>query len=139
MKKKTPATKRVRRSPYERSLDHATKRLEKAIAEQMQAQSDLAALAIEIPRLQGIIRALTPEGLPPLKSPRIGDYRTSGKYQTRHGIDRATGAEIVVDQAEFLRRFPVSSAIGSQTDAIIPPSDDEPFIPDINQGEELLP
>jgi hypothetical protein len=60
LKKRKPAVKRTRRSPYERSLEYATKRLEKATAEQMDCQKRLMALNQEIPYLQTVIRALTP-------------------------------------------------------------------------------
>lgn len=52
-----------RRTPYERSLEHATVRLENALCEQRNYQLRLAALNQEIPYLQQIIAALTPPTL----------------------------------------------------------------------------
>lgn len=59
-KKKSVRAPRTRRSPYERSLDYATKRLDKAITERQGCALRLADLDREIPYLQTVIRALTP-------------------------------------------------------------------------------
>ncbi len=60
MKRKKATIKRTRRSPYERSLEYATKRLAKAIDERAHAAHKLEDLDKEIPYLQTVIRALTP-------------------------------------------------------------------------------
>jgi hypothetical protein len=59
-RRKKPVPRRPRRSPYERSLEYATKRLERAIEEQRACQLRLQSLNNEIPYLQTVIRALTP-------------------------------------------------------------------------------
>src|SRR5229473_2270453 len=59
-RKSKPVRRAPRRSPYERSLEHATHRLNKAIAERETCALKLADLDREIPYLQGVIRALTP-------------------------------------------------------------------------------
>lgn len=61
-RKPKPALKkpvrRVRRNPYARALEQATKRHEKALREQALYNSKLIALNSEIPRLQEMIRTL---------------------------------------------------------------------------------
>jgi hypothetical protein len=56
-KLKKPA-RRVRRSPYGRALELATKRYEKAIAEYIKCQTRMAALEQEIPSLDEVKRVL---------------------------------------------------------------------------------
>jgi hypothetical protein len=60
MKRKRQPVERHRRSPYERSLEYAQNRLEKATSEREQCALKLADLDKEIPYLQTVIRALTP-------------------------------------------------------------------------------
>lgn len=108
-KKKTPKP-RSRRSPYERSLDYATRRLEKALAEQRDYSLRLEALNKEIPYLQTVIRALTPAVAP------------SG---TRPAIPAPT------DQAAFLARYVTPIR------AVDPDGNDEPFLPDV-EGVKVL-
>jgi hypothetical protein len=50
--------RRVRRSPYGRALDLATKRHEKAVAEYTKCQLRIAALEEEMPRLEEMVRVL---------------------------------------------------------------------------------
>lgn len=121
--------KRTRRSPYERSLEHAAKRLDRALAEQLQSQSDLDALAVEIPRLQGIIRALEPD--PTFTRKDLSSLRKNVPFENRVKAPAS-------DQAEFLARFvkPVSNL--RMGVPMVSDDADEPFLPPAG-GEELLP
>lgn len=118
MKRKKPIRRAPRRSPYERSLEHATQRLEKALSEQLECQSNLEALNREIPYLQGVIRALTPRDAAPT---------------IRSSFDVVPPAVHAGTIPDHLKRFikPVDNGI------VVDQS--EPFIPDIIPGEELLP
>lgn len=122
---------RVRRSPYERSLDYATKRFARAIAERETYAMRLADLDKEIPYLQTVIRALTPTDDPlPRQFTHNNLVAASGQ------VDSAT-----VDQAEFLTRFvkPIPAMRGVSPDTIIVDDVDDPFLPAAVSGEELLP
>ncbi len=126
-KRKKPVVRRQRRSPYERSLEYATNRLEKALAEQMHHQACLEALNQEIPYLQTVIRALTPPG----------DVHSS--LTGRNVPIRMVPPErAITDQSEFLSRFVKPIPL---TDIQPPEVSDssEPFIPDHIPGEEVLP
>lgn len=133
-KRKPKAVRRIRRSPYERSLEHATQRLKKALSEQMDCQVKLEALNREIPYLQGVIRALTP--VDQQRQFKAGDTLVD---TTR----REFKLESAGDQSAFLSRF-VKPIPLTQPQARVPPDgivvdQSEPFIPDIIPGEELLP
>lgn len=124
-RRKKVTIKRTRRSPYERSLEYAAKRLEKALTEQMHHQACLEALNQEIPYLQTVIRALTP----PEETPAM----PAKPY---------TPAATVVNQEDYLKRFikpiPLTAPKPlSQEGVVTDPS--EPFIADIVPGTELLP
>jgi hypothetical protein len=127
-KRKKTVVKRTRRSPYERSLEHATKRLDQALEEQLACQIKLQGLEQEIPYLQGIIRALKPtvEERPP--------------ERILHTNLRVTSIPIEGDQEGFLSRFvkpvPLTKPISQQG---VVTDQSEPFIPDIVPGEEVLP
>ncbi len=65
-KKKRTQSPRNRRHPYERCLDHAMARLEKALAEQNECRAKLADLEKEVPYLEKIVEALTPPDKKPV-------------------------------------------------------------------------
>ena len=94
MKKKTkpkPKRRAVRRSPYDRSLEHATARLDKAQSEWRECVAKLSALKDEIPKLQQIIQAL---GMSPVKvaTEALMEYKAT----------TPDGSEILVDPEKIL-------------------------------------
>jgi len=125
-KRKKPVRRTPRRSPYERSLEHATHRLDKALREQMDCQAKLEALNREIPYLQGVIRALTPVAT-------NGTVATSSDGKIWTYSSPQVLPPIMPTVPGHLKRFikPVDNGI------VVDQS--EPFIPDIIPGEELLP
>lgn len=126
-KRKLKPVRRIRRSPYERSLEHATQRLDKALTEQLDCQAKLEALNREIPYLQGVIRALTPVEQAIETSPGVYRRQVAGSEVSKLG---SVTVKVIPDH---LKRFikPVDNGI------VVDQS--EPFIPDIIPGEELLP
>lgn len=134
-KRKKTAVKRTRRSPYERSLEHATRRLEKAMDEQMECRAKLDSLEQEIPYLQGIIRALTPT-----ESVEI----SPGVYTRQVTADELGDPNLTVaDQEGFLSRFvkPVRAVptVGGQVLDRNLNDETEQFLPDKLPGFEVLP
>ncbi len=132
-KRKKPPVKRVRRSPYQRSLEYATKRLTIAIAERETYAQKLFDLDKEIPYLQTVIRALTPDEVLDVRKPRI-----------EHANITAATFTATADQSEFLKRFvkpiEVPKMRGTAPTAIIVDElEDGKFIPDLIPGKELLP
>ena len=125
-RKSKPIRRAPRRSPYERSLEHATQRLEKALSEQMDCQAKLEALNREIPYLQGVIRALTPVAT-------SGTVAASPDGKVWTYSSSQVLPPIMPTITDHLKRFikPVDNGI------VVDQS--EPFIPDIIPGEELLP
>ena len=122
-RKRKPTIKRVRRSPYERSLEYATARLEKAIAEENDCQQRLAALHKEIPYLQTVIRALTP----------VTERLDKEVYPKEVGVNAIP---------DHLKKFTtVSGNYPPPIVNITAPADisQEDFLSDAMAGKELLP
>lgn len=110
MKRKStkPIQRRSRRTSYERALDQAKTRLERAIAEYDQCQTKIAALSKEIPTLKEIIRVL-------------------GPTEFTGAVIKAPGS---VTQPH-LNRF-VSQALKTLTEPFVPdPANEDGMLPDI--------
>ncbi len=154
MKKTKPKPKlrkpvrRVRRSPYGRALELATKRYDKAIAEYVKCQTRLAALEVEIPSLDEVKRVLEEHvngnrsgapmppvnPLPTRESPRPPAPPVN--------LPSAVTARVPAHLLRYITPHP-SIARGSQAQGGVVPTkltgdDDDKFLPDPT-GVEILP
>ncbi len=145
MKKPKPKPKpRVRRNPFERALENANQRLERASSEYNRCQARMADLAIEIPKLADMVRSL---GGYVEKS--LTAIATEAMQEIHHEplpanpIPRSP-MELV---PEHLRRFITphpSTARGTQAQGRAMPSqmageDEDAFLKDNFGGVEVLP
>lgn len=141
--------RRIRRSPYGRALEMATKRYDKAVAEYYKCQARLVALEAEIPSLNEIKRVL--EGHMQGKAGSKGSAalsldvpaRAPRAPQSPPELNPAVAARV----PDHLRRFIIphpSIARGSTAQGAVVPTtlsnkdDDDSYLPEVT-GRELLP
>ena len=119
-KKRKSATPRVRRSPFERSLEHAQKRLEKAMDERQYYERRLESLNREIPYLQTVVKALTPK--PELQ------FEVPAQQEEIKLQHKSIHSDIQVVVPQHLERFM------GKTEQSVPVNDND-FLPEDGPGE----
>lgn len=126
-KKKKPARPRPRTS-YERALEDAQARLEKAIDERTAALMKIDALNREIPYLEGIVIALTP---PPVEEKE----RAASVARPAVPYDPAPKAPETMGQEDYLAKFlPRPGRITTAS----PPQTPPPHVEDNPDPDEFL-
>lgn len=142
---------RVRRNPYARALELATRRHDKALEDFTKFQQKIAALQIELPRLEQMKRVLeeylhgkstAPPSLRlpgiPSTLPDLGERKPSGPLPANPMDVVPAHLRHMITEHPSITRGSAGAAHGMAVPVDIDPVNEDTFLPE-PEGTELLP